>query len=967
MIGSSIVASVREYFRGIKQLLLWPFSSYKLAPTLLFVFLLITFSYMIWMPILEADALQYSAVSHFIYADRSTALYPVVTPLDNGYYAISSHPLSYYMFTVLDSLIQGEATIFIVKTVSIYYFICIFMAIYLISRMFFGNHNKSCETIALAAVLLVLVVPGLYRQMVSVSIDIYRISFAVLTFLATVHFFHRKIYMVSIRAVGLTGLVLGCAIYTHSLSLVLYVPIVIALIFHMQSKYWSQDLKFIKSVVLKVSLLVCVSFVVGGEQYLSNFIRVGSPVSDSLPLFTMVDHLNLGLWRESQQNIFDTTTKLSRLLSGFYSLVNFGPSLLITLALMVFIFFRGLREIKYIRFLVLCLIPIGTFYGLAVCLLLLGNNELIANYRYLLTPMVYSCITAAILGVKEFQHWKSVFIKPDRATGANQIGGGIAKPSFWIRLKSTSVRTGTAIVILYLFGYVSFVSFGFMARNLYENRKVLSPVTSIVAVKQLSDSKKIKFFREIENFIPNDSLTLTFRQNEFGFFTNKNFVRHYDPRVADFYRAEDEKAALKVLKDIGITHIHVPSYSLDTISGSYLSSILTSPHMSNLLFSDPFQQLYEIAENGRSSPLKFKEIPLFEHQSASWVFKRSLTQSNEIHYQPSLRLMSAPFHNARDHVFSGTRYLENNVFLPGTYSIRLSGNGSVIIDVIGKARSYVSDSDPLSKVVEKHSFDLSLGEFYFEKSRSFLQGKTFKIPTGYLVDKFVINSRSKNVSIEDLSLKIAQHDNKSAAKFIEINMTPLCDDQNPLGTKLTIFEPELAKRCELLSISATSIAEAINMKSLSGAQTVDMILSSFWARRVIDIVTSSLRWSTNDEKDVHRFRITLPGPSGIQYSHAVLLKDQNGFVSNRQCLARVGTIDETLLFEGKTFSCEVSFPRTSTVIGVLSRKAKDPPIATLDVWDAIMNGKLINYSSKKARQLASGKITMSFSKLVPAD
>jgi hypothetical protein len=158
LISSNIVASVNQYFRGVKQLLLWPFSNYKLTPTLLFAFLLLTFSYMIWMPILEADALQYSAVSHFIYADRSTALYPVVSPLDNGYYAISSHPLSYYMFTVLDSLIQGEATIFIVKTVSIYYFICIFMAFYLIARMFFGNQNKSCETIALAAVLLVLVV-----------------------------------------------------------------------------------------------------------------------------------------------------------------------------------------------------------------------------------------------------------------------------------------------------------------------------------------------------------------------------------------------------------------------------------------------------------------------------------------------------------------------------------------------------------------------------------------------------------------------------------------------------------------------------------------------------------------------------------------------------------------------------------------------------------------------------------------
>ena len=87
-----------------------------------------------------------------------------------------------------------------------------------------------------------------------------------------------------------------------------------------------------------------------------------------------------------------------------------------------------------------------------------------------------------------------------------------------------------------------------------------------------------------------------------------------------FYAAKDVSAALSVLTEMGVTHIHVPDYGLPPLYNSLLYSILRNPALSTLRYQTEKGQVYslepEISVSGSQTPVSLVE--------RDWVFQTAV-------------------------------------------------------------------------------------------------------------------------------------------------------------------------------------------------------------------------------------------------------------------------------------------------------------------------------------------------------
>lgn len=111
---------------------------------------------------------------------------------------------------------------------------------------------------------------------------------------------------------------------------------------------------------------------------------------------------------------------------------------------------------------------------------------------------------------------------------------------------------------------------------------------------------QFKLYRYIRDTIPPSKKFLLFRQNEFAYYLPEYvFIRHFDPRISDFYLIENEDEAFQFLKKKRINYVVTPRYNTVTYANSMFSSVVSNPEYSRLVKSDLGYKLYELLEEQR--------------------------------------------------------------------------------------------------------------------------------------------------------------------------------------------------------------------------------------------------------------------------------------------------------------------------------------------------------------------------------
>ena len=394
---------LRRYFYYFRNLLKTYGRSNRLIVVSACLIFLFTALQILLFPISESDALQYSTVARYIFEHRTTAFYPFRDAIETGFYAISSHPLSFYLMITLDHMIRNNPDPFIIKFLPIYYSAFIFLGLKIITQYFAKSSLKAMIAPPWFAFLLLIATPVLTKQMVSLGIDTIRLTMFLVMFLVGVRLLRGNSSKLSPGKLFISGIVLGCSVYIHSISLIFnYVTFGLLFLIFQYSNFCKSTLAAIAA-LRSFSIIILTSLLVGSEQYFANMLSYGLPISDKLPLFSNLLEMNFSKWRSFQQGLLNPWDITSRFLSGLtnpmFTGFSFGGSFILLVCL-------GLSDKvqRHFRAIHILFMPLATFYLIVLSFLLFGNYELIGAYRYLMTPLIFQTAFASfiiIIGMKK--------------------------------------------------------------------------------------------------------------------------------------------------------------------------------------------------------------------------------------------------------------------------------------------------------------------------------------------------------------------------------------------------------------------------------------------------------------------------------------------------------------------------------------------------------------------------------------
>lgn len=342
-------------------------------------------------PVTANDSLEYLQAARAVYLAADSSVYP---PLDSGVtggiYGPWSHPPAYVISLTWAYLLQGGAEgAGAAKLVAPYFAI----ASALLLMCVLGGPKKISGT--LAAILL-LTTPFYFSSAMQGSVDSLRIYPFTLSILSLVALVRQEQGSIPVAA-----LAVAAALYTHSVG-VLIIPMMIAI----GVLYGGGELKGRLKVL---GTCVALGVLLTSPFYFSNFLLYGAVVSDQPALwglqFLQYDEyfrITRGLDTQYQRLMFG-------LLQGLTSYRLFGLSYLLLVLCVGHWLFRGILAFRGTSWRQLSswgdglsdigrlsLLSLLIFYGGVVLSMMLGQDTLIKNARYILTMQPYVALFPAL-------------------------------------------------------------------------------------------------------------------------------------------------------------------------------------------------------------------------------------------------------------------------------------------------------------------------------------------------------------------------------------------------------------------------------------------------------------------------------------------------------------------------------------------------------------------------------------------
>lgn len=503
--------------------------------------------YLLYVPLIQNDALEYATVGRILFKTRDLLYYPVLNNSlhAQGFYGPWTHPPLYVALIYLTQIIQGHADFpGLMRIITPW---SLLVGVYLV-------YSIGCivnRTLGLLVALILLSTPLLYLGAAGGLIDALPVLGMVIILcsivMTTENSFKRGIVQ---------GLALGFALWTHSQAILL-IPITIATIF----LYYVGQRQY-KIAAKEITVTVIMAAIIAIWPYLNNIKLYGSVISDDNIVFSLANLDWQGYftivrgyldWSDIiLRGFFKGWTMIEAYGFGFWLLILgiifYIKEIFIVKKQSISIIAQGNKNILYKLGFIVALIVI-IYHLLLLASIVLGENIMIKNERYLLLVMPEIALLA---------------------------GYGL-----YSVIKNFNTRHPIVLIIIIMlvmeFAYIVY-RYGF--RGIDPKLLNYPPYRSMLYLKY---------------FTGKDSIVLSTKPADM-YYANRVMISYLDPRLRNFYQENDAvKARLELIK-LGVRYLHVINYALPPIYNSQLKNIINNRDLSKLVYSSNGNQIYDLHE-----------------------------------------------------------------------------------------------------------------------------------------------------------------------------------------------------------------------------------------------------------------------------------------------------------------------------------------------------------------------------------
>ena len=338
------------------------------------IIMLIVFFQCIAQQVAANDFLKYSTSSRLIYNHKTTSVYPFYNADATGFFSPSPHPLGYHTLIVWWYMLQGSSTsLGMVKTIAPFYTLCsLLLLYYLLSRKGAG--------FGAFGMLVFLSTPFIVNSTLICHIDPIRTYFFFLAFA----WLYVALDKGKLQNYIMAGVATGMSMYCHALGF-LTLPFLVPIYYYISEKTSRQKISA-RIIIASVALLI------GGLRPIINYQLYSNPIKNK-NIVKETEKLHFKEWvrYKRQVNTFHDRIVYG-LLKGFSKRSNFGLSYFVLLLALMMYFKQFRTDKKDLTFLGVILL----FYVLIVFSLLINEEDIIKNDRYVLTLQPFVAYLAAV-------------------------------------------------------------------------------------------------------------------------------------------------------------------------------------------------------------------------------------------------------------------------------------------------------------------------------------------------------------------------------------------------------------------------------------------------------------------------------------------------------------------------------------------------------------------------------------------
>lgn len=522
----------------------------------------------IFTPLTQNDSLEYATVGRILFETRSLWSYPVLDPEINasGFFGPWTHPPLYVSSIYLTSIIQGHADApGAMRLISPWFLITSSAVVFSIGALI-------SRPTGLAAAIFFLSTPLLFLGAGSALLDaLYVSGFALLVAM-----------MVGIEARPLlrgaiVGAMTGIGLWTHSVAILL-IPLMLG------GLALCRGLTGIRRFVPEAAAAIAAAIVVGGWHYARNIVLFGTPISDNPAVFALPE-LHWDDYFLINRGLGTTVSMIQYgLLKGWFAPEAFGITywaMLVGFAIMLIV---GLRSriwtsiwqgaLVHERGTLSLHLSLGLFvvYTLgAIISVGLGMDIMVKNERYVLVIQAVVALGAAY--------------------GFVAVLDALSSVKFGFVVRALGISCFVAGALMQVFVFTSYA----VARN----GQTFATIGEQAFPETLASVGEYKLTDHLRHATPEDALVFSVKPADM-YYAERRMVSYLDERLLPFYRETNPAIALQMLRQLGITHVHVPDYGIPPLYNSTLHEILRSPTLSDLLISTDRGQVYALRPDDKS-------------------------------------------------------------------------------------------------------------------------------------------------------------------------------------------------------------------------------------------------------------------------------------------------------------------------------------------------------------------------------